>query len=450
MEEGARTFTERLNMSSELVLPFLHPCALHLGEDVEFFLTDPECHGEVLHYKEKHEGPCSGFPCVFSTGPEEHWMFYRAISKSWGLASPSEENAPVEYTCVAESSDGLSFRKPHLSLHRFEGSFANNILFQHPASHNFSAAVFGSRLLAVGGVQNRLNRDDGIYLFEGKGPLEWEEKGIVIRSDLVPKSPLDSYFDGVNSLVFDPVGGCYRLYTRDNPDKGLRTIQYLQSRDLTDWSPAVPASFDYAERNVYSLNALRYPSGTVYLGLACLLDGGDKKTKHAGLLFSSDGIAWHSLHEGSWKPGLYDQMHSFASGLIDDAIHSRFLFYLTGVEHELAVKCCSVPRHRIGGVRALHGWIEVDLKHVRSSEVRLNFCCGPEGSIKPELLSVDGEALASGTLLRGDSLGAPVSWEFQSESAEKESGSTRRLRLELSDAAVYSAAYPTSLGGLSK
>src|SRR5688572_6935140 len=81
-------------------------------QNVEHRLTEPTKRDVVLEVNQPWEGPVSAYFTVFRDG-EKIRMYYRGGE---------------DFTCYTESTDGVSFTRPHLGLVDHKGSKANNIL----------------------------------------------------------------------------------------------------------------------------------------------------------------------------------------------------------------------------------------------------------------------------------------------------------------------------------
>jgi len=146
-------------------------------------------------------------------------------------------------THVRESSDGITFSRPKV------------ILSQSFICHNFSPFLHQDEFYAVGGKCKRKNggrktHDKGLYLLHSKDGLLWslvQEEPIITPAHPGFINPefereLNSGFDGMISCVF--CQNKFYLYFRANVDRGVRSIQYTTSENLTDWSEIKPVRFN--------------------------------------------------------------------------------------------------------------------------------------------------------------------------------------------------------------
>ena len=82
----------------------------------------------VLRFDKPWEGRWSGYVRVMWAG-DRYLMYYRA-----GLEEPPRINDPETVGC-AESTDGITWTKPQLSLFEFEGNKKTNIVWRGIGSH---------------------------------------------------------------------------------------------------------------------------------------------------------------------------------------------------------------------------------------------------------------------------------------------------------------------------
>src|SRR5687768_14275913 len=102
---------------------FVDPFLVERKSNVEHRLTEPTKREIVLELNKSWEGPVSAYFSVFRDG-EKIRMYYRGGE---------------DFTCYAESADGVHFTRPELGLVEHNGSKANNILFRDPQDTSFAA-----------------------------------------------------------------------------------------------------------------------------------------------------------------------------------------------------------------------------------------------------------------------------------------------------------------------
>ena len=127
-------------------------------------LHEPASAGVVMIYDQPWEGPVSHQVTVFKDGTK-YRMYYRGSSIA-GLTlmeklKPGEPVVPPheDFTCYAESNDGITWTRPNLGLHAFNGSRDNNIIWTGEGTNSFApfidtnpAAPVAERYKAVAGT----------------------------------------------------------------------------------------------------------------------------------------------------------------------------------------------------------------------------------------------------------------------------------------------------------
>ena len=99
-------------------------------------LSTPERKEIVLRMDKPWEGLGSGpYASTFFDG-EKYRMYYRACD--YGDDSCHNDDSEQQYTCYAESTDGIHWDKPDLGLVEARGDKHNNIIFSGKMAHNFT------------------------------------------------------------------------------------------------------------------------------------------------------------------------------------------------------------------------------------------------------------------------------------------------------------------------
>ena len=96
-----------------------------LEGEIALRLHQPQPREIAIMHDASWEGTGSGYHSVFTDGD-----LYRMYYKAWHIDTSKGEldtNRHPLFCCYAESNDGITWRKPDLGLHEFEGSKKNNI-----------------------------------------------------------------------------------------------------------------------------------------------------------------------------------------------------------------------------------------------------------------------------------------------------------------------------------
>lgn len=221
----------------------------------------PQPAGVALKFDRPWEGAFCGYVTVFADGPS-FWMYYR------GLPESGADGGPGEVTCCAQSSDGITWTKPELSIYEVHGTRANNVVLADaaPATHNFapfldsrSGVPADERFKALGGVS-----PGGLVAFVSGDGLHWRK----LQTEPVFN---DSgwVFDSQNVASWSPAEHCYVLYYRKS-EEGFRAVARATSTDFVHWSPGVQMSFgDTPREHLYTNQTQPYfRAPHVYVGIA--------------------------------------------------------------------------------------------------------------------------------------------------------------------------------------
>ncbi len=219
---------------------------------VDLKLHSPQPAGKAIAFDKLWEGNLSAYVTVFQDG-KRFRMYYRGTADPAYVNSSAlkpGETAPRkigQYTCYAESEDGIVWTKPSLGLHEFEGSKANNIVWDGVGAHNFApfrddnpAAPAPERYKAVGS-------DKGLYAFKSPDGIHWQRMG---------EKPIitDGVFDSLNVVFWDAARHRYVAVYRDFL-QGVRTIKFATSEDFLKWTPGEWADYGNAPAEQLYTNA---------------------------------------------------------------------------------------------------------------------------------------------------------------------------------------------------
>jgi hypothetical protein len=131
-----------LDIGSHLEL-FVDSFLIESMNGVHLRLHEPRPAGTALVFDRPWEGVTSGYVTVFKDD-DLYRMYYRGSSHpGYTIKSslrPGEQEIPKhpEFTCYAESRDGITWIRPSLDLFEFNGSKGNNIVWTGPSAHDFS------------------------------------------------------------------------------------------------------------------------------------------------------------------------------------------------------------------------------------------------------------------------------------------------------------------------
>jgi hypothetical protein len=171
-------------------------------------LHSPQPAGTAISFDKPWEGNVSAYVTVINDG-NRYRMYYRGSADPRYIRrsalKPGEPEIPPhpEFTCYAESRDGIHWSKPSLELFKFNGSKENNILWVGPEAHNFAPFIDGNpaahasaRYKAVG------RRQKGLTAFQSADGLHWTR---------IQEAPVitDGAFDSLNVAFWDSIRNHY-------------------------------------------------------------------------------------------------------------------------------------------------------------------------------------------------------------------------------------------------
>lgn len=425
------------------------------GRGVSLKLETPVRREVVLTTDKPWEGTASGYYTVIQDGPRIR-LYYRGYIPDGGDASDKQ------VTCVAESDDGITFRRPNLGLYDFGGSTENNIVYIGVEAHNFSPfldtnpeAKTDERYRAVGGLESRL------FAFSSPDGVHWKK---MQTEPVMTKGA----FDSLNVVFWDSLTRRYRCFSRAWTGveyTGFRAVQSSTSEDFVRWSDPVPNSYRAADGSTPHLEHF-YTSATTqcpgaphhYLAfpmrfvperktVSPLKDPG---VSDAVFLSSRDGFQWDRSFLESWvRPGLDERNWTHRSNMPARGIvqtgHTEFSMYLG--EHtawpDNRLRRLTIRRHGFGSMYADHAGGEFTTRALTftGKNLLVNYATSAAGSVQVEIQDDDGKPLPGFSLpemelLFGDELDRAVQWKAGND-LSRLMGKPVRLRFVMKDADLY-------------
>jgi len=432
------------------------------------------------------EGAGSGYHSVIRDG-DLYRLYYRG--SALGVENGRLKSGPQVY-CYAESRDGITFTKPELGLHEYDGSKQNNIILTGLGTHNFAPFLdtradcpAESRYKALGGTAE----EGGLFAFRSADGIHWS---------LMQEKPVltEGAFDSQNLAFWDATAGVYRAYFRTFTQgvttgkvwtpAGYRAIRTATSRDFLAWENEADLTYeDSPVEHLYTNQIAPYfraphlligfPTRYVERGwsdsmralpelelreqrAAAHLRYGTALTE--GLLMASrNGVHFERWNEAFLPPGperpatwLYGQQY-----IAWHAVETKSA--LPGAPNELSLYASEGSWHGKGNslrryTLRLDGFVSVNAPwkggevvtrplRFEGSRLLVNFATSAAGSLRVELQDADSKPLPGFTLADcaehfGDSIDRTVSWKSGNDVSSL-AGKTIRLRLVLRDADLY-------------
>lgn len=398
----------------------------------------PEAKEVVLTADKPWEGNTSAYYTVFADG-DKFRMYYRGAH--WDEKAKKETHREV--TCYAESTDGVNWTKPELGLFEFDGSKANNIVWDSgPSTHNFTPFRDANpkcppeaRYKALAGHRG------GLIAYQSADGIHWKpmaEKGVITRGA----------FDSQNLAFWDAHIGKYREYHRQF--RTVRDIMTGTSDDFLKWTE--PTFLDYPDavpEHLYTNAVLPCPKAPhILVGFPTRFLPATEQTEPV-FMASRDGQTFRRYPDAVIPPTAPadragNRSNYMAWGVLE----------LPGKPDELSVYAKEAyytgPGSRLrrfvfraDGFAALHAGPdggEVITRPVRfkGSKLVLNYRTTAKGEVRVELLDPDGKPLPGySASLTGDRVSGVVPWEKAADLSAI-AGKSVRLRLVLKVADVFS------------
>ena len=387
------------------------------------------------------EGNTCAYFTLFQDG-DRYRMYYRGSHYN----EKTRKATHREYTCYAESKDGIHWTRPKLGLFDWKGSKENNILWEGPGAHNLTPFKDTNPKASPDARYKALCRSKGgLLALKSADGLRWSlmsQKPVITRGA----------FDSQNLAFFDPLLGKYREYHRTF--RGVRDIMTCTSDDFLHWTP--PAFLEYPNvplEHLYT-NAIRpYERAPhILLGFPTHFLPAKEQTEPT-FMASRDGRTFYR-----WREAVIPR----TAPKDRDGNRSNYMAWgmlrLPGRDKELSVYATEgyytgpagrLRRftYRVDGFVSINAGAEGGELVTRplcfaGGQLVLNFVTAPKGSVRVEVQDAEGKPLKGLTLadcteLRGDAIDRPVTWQG-GESLRRWADRPIRLRFVLRDADLFS------------
>jgi hypothetical protein len=445
------------------------------------------------------EGCMSGFCTVLQAG-DRNRLYYRGWQIDLKETAPLATTRPVTI-CLAESADGIRWKRKAVNLFDYPGSPKNNIVWMGAGddlwgTHGFAPFLDGNpeclpeaRWKAFGAGWEKSH--NGLYLMTSLDGVQWS---------LSPNKPVLAGFalDSHNTVLWSPAEGCYRAYFRHWDQKayeGVRLIMTATSPDLVQWSAARP--LDYGEsplEPLYTNNVFpyeraphlrvgfpaRYVERPWSPAIEALPELEHRRLRAAKcerygaavtdtqFMCSRDGVRFRRWPEAFIRPGLraegswaYGDIYA-AWGMLETESDQpgggrELSFYVT--EHYWRGTYTTLRRHtlRLDGFVSVNapmagGYLVTRPFTFEGARLSLNFSASAAGSIRVEVQEPDGRPVPGFELDQawealGDALDHTVRWKAGSDVSAL-AGRPVRLRFQIRDADLFSLRFaPIQPGG---
>jgi len=428
------------------------------------------------------EGNTSAYYAIFQDGGR-----FRAYYRGSHVDETTKKRSHPEFTCYAESEDGIKWVKPDLGLIEFNGSKNNNIVWAGAGTHNFtvfkddspgcdSAARY--KALAGGTIAANGKKKGCLNAFKSADGIRWTPMAEAVITE--------GAFDSQNLAFWDALRGEYVEYHRGFKD-GVRGIMTSAAKTLTAPFPA-PQWLEYpgvTPEHLYTNQIQPYfRAPHIFLGFPMRytdrgwsepvvnLPGLAERIVRAGsgsprygtavtdavFMSSRDGLTFRRWPEAFIRPGprrsgswVYGDNFVFWGMLqtpstLGDAPDELSLFATEGYWEGVATSARRYTIRMDGFVSATAPMAggEVVTKPLRfeGGNLALNLETSGAGSVQVEVQDeagtpVPGYALADCPPIYGDHLQHIVRWAEAGGDLRPFSGKPVRLRFVLKDADLY-------------
>lgn len=445
--------TEAVQLGSRLE-PFVDDWLIAKMRCCSLRLHHPVAREVVLTFDRPWEGNTCYYYRVFRDGDLVR-LYYRGSDFDW-----TTRQARHQFTCYAESRDGLHWIRPELGLFEYGGSTANSIIHTGPGRHNFAPfrdenpdCPDEHRYKALGGTKG------GLIAYSSPDGIHWRP----LRDDPVITQ---GAFDSQNLAFWDSVRGHYVDFHRGFRD-GVRDIMTCTSADFLNWTDPVWLDYGTAPREHLYTNAtvpywraphvlLAFPKRFMHTRKR-VLDHPYPGVSDSLLMTSRDGgRCWHKWREAFLRPGpmrerWWQRNNSIAWGLLATEAAAA------GMPDEISLySCenyyigpCSLRRFtlRTDGFASIQaparGGEAVTRPLVFSGrELVLNLATSAAGSVRVEIREpgggpVPGFSLRECPEMYGDAIEEVVRWKNGSDVGAM-AGRPVVVRFVMKDADLYS------------
>jgi hypothetical protein len=414
----------------------------------------------VIVHDAPWEGNTSAYHTTFRDG-DVYRMYYRG---SQGNRSTGKTASP-QVACYAESPDGVRWTKPELGLVEFEGSKANNIIWDGAGSHNFAPFKDANPDCAPDAAYKAFGSGKGgLHAFKSADGIHWS----MLTDDLVIT---DGRFDSQNVGFWDPVHETYRAYWRDlrpgssvlyDPERtnGARDIKTATSPDFVTWTEG--RFLDYGDgapfEHLYTNQVLPYYRAPhVLLGFPTRFVQARGSLTEGLLMSSRDGVSFERWEEALIRPGLNparwgNRCNYIWRGIVETASDVRgapaeISIYSTEGYYEGESNCVRRFASRVDGFASVNapfagGSLVTRPIVFEGKTLVINFSTAAQGLVRVEIADEKGKPLEGFSLddcdeIYGDDLARAVKWGGGGD-VSRLAGRPVRLRFEMKDADLYS------------
>jgi hypothetical protein len=381
--------------------------------------------------------------------------------------------------CYAESTDGITWKKPDLDLFSYQGSTKNNILFRQIGPEGARSRVHGAQVFkdAAAPPEQRYKAvSQGI--FEALGTPPYRVAGMYSADGLnwtrYPDPICDIFGDSQYSALWDAREQHYVLYGRVS-GRG-RALGRATSKDLSIFEPLQLVletnEKDPPESDLYNPAALQYPyADRAWFMFPSLFD---HKTQRLDIRMatSRDGIHWSWPEQGKpfialGQTGEFDSGSLYMGQGLLRAGDTLYQYYggspLNHEEGELEALVKPGNSRTMSRVTSrLDGFVSVEADAgggvfvtppllFQGNLLKLNVLVRDGGYLRVGLLDENGAPVAGHTPaecepITGDQIDALVAWNDGSDVTAR-AGKPTRIQIEMDQASLFAFRFTVGNAG---
>lgn len=459
--------SQPLNLGANREL-FVDPYLIDKLEGAYLKMHEPVDKGVAFYFDKPWEVFSPAYVTIIKDGALFRAYYRAGIRKEIGQLKAYTND---EWTCYAESKDGVEWYKPNLNLFEFNGSKANNIVLagEAPVHHNFSPFIdknpktpASHRYKALGGT-----RRDSVGLvpyYSGDG-INWKrmstEPGITKGA-----------FDSQNVAFWSESEKKYVCYFRTFTKEGRkRSVSRATSLDFIHWTDPVEMTYgDTPPEHLYVQQTSPYfraPQLYVAIGARLLPDrqiASEEQLKalqvdpsqYKGLsepyLMTTRGGDQYdrTFMEAFIKPGIglnnWNARCNFPALNVVQTGDTEMSLYVT---QDYTQPTSHLRRYamRLDGFSSLTSPYKGGMATTKAftfsgKELEINFATAAAGDIRIEIRDADGRpipgfSLAESDAVIGNEIKRTVTWSGKSDLSAL-SGKPIRLHFSMKDADLFS------------
>ncbi len=456
--------TEIIDIGSRLEL-FTDYFLIESLDNVSLKLHEPIDQGEVMKFDKPWEKQFSAYGTIIKES-DLYRLYYRG-----GLLG-GKDGSSLEYTCYAESKDGINWTKPNLKIYNIHGTLNNNVVLADaaPFTHNLSpfldknpTAEIKQKFKALGGTEKT-----GLIAYVSEDGLHWNK-----LQDNPVIGPRVHDFDSQNVSFWSETEQQYICYFRAwvKFDKRYRSVARTTSKDFINWTEPVIMNYgDTPPEHLYTnQTSPYYRAQHIYISVAARfmpkrqvisaeeakkLDVNPKYFKDCSdaiLMTTRGGNSYDRTFMKSFiRPGIglqnWVSRSNYPALNIVQTGHEEMSIY---VNQDYAQPTAHLHRYtlRIDGftsVNAPYKGGELMTKPIQftGDKLMINFATSAAGYVKVEILDLDGTTIDGFELehakeIIGNEIEKVVSWAGNPD-LKQLNNKTVRLRFVMKDADLYS------------